>query len=205
MSTNNLRFLALGAALGAAVAYAILSKKKRKDKSAIDPAQPKAVEFKIRPKSGHSMGVGVCCLVVNPTKHPGKVLLGRRQGSDGSGTFAPPGGHLEYGESLSACASREVLEETGLISESVHCASLINACRDSDKYHYVAPVMVCHTRGEPKNLEPTKCDGWEWYDWNGPSFPSKLFAPLVALRSTKFDPFSEPQDSIACETADTTA
>jgi ADP-ribose pyrophosphatase YjhB (NUDIX family) len=44
----------------------------------------------------------------------GKVLLVRR--SD-SGNWALPGGQMELGESLAACARREVLEETGLAVE----------------------------------------------------------------------------------------
>lgn len=57
-----------------------------------------------RPK----VGVGVIVLKEK------KLLLGQRKGSHSQGEWAPPGGHLEFGEEVAACAKRELLEETGL-------------------------------------------------------------------------------------------
>ena len=54
------------------------------------------------------VGVGVIVL------RDGLVLLGERIGSHGSRTWALPGGHLEFGETVEQCAAREVREETGL-------------------------------------------------------------------------------------------
>jgi len=42
--------------------------------------------------------VGLGVLIIKD----GKVLLGRRKGAHGEGTWAPPGGHLECGESFGA-------------------------------------------------------------------------------------------------------
>jgi ADP-ribose pyrophosphatase YjhB (NUDIX family) len=51
----------------------------------------------------------------------GKVLLGKRKHADGlgDGEYAGTGGHLEYMESIEACAKRETLEECGLEIENV--------------------------------------------------------------------------------------
>ena len=58
-----------------------------------------------------SLHVGVGVLVRDGA---GDVLLGLRRGSHGAATWGLPGGHLEPGETIAACAARETLEETGL-------------------------------------------------------------------------------------------
>jgi 8-oxo-dGTP diphosphatase len=55
--------------------------------------------------------VGIGVLIFN---HKNEVLLGNRINSHGSQTWAPPGGHLELGESFEICSIRETKEETGL-------------------------------------------------------------------------------------------
>jgi 8-oxo-dGTP diphosphatase len=57
------------------------------------------------------VGLGV---ILISTGHPGRVLLGLRKDSDGSGAWGLPGGYIEFGESFEECAVREVYEETGL-------------------------------------------------------------------------------------------
>ena len=39
-------------------------------------------------------------------KYKNKVLVGKRKGSHGDGTWAFPGGHLEYGETIDVCGKR---------------------------------------------------------------------------------------------------
>ncbi|OAP64355.1 hypothetical protein AYL99_00327 [Fonsecaea erecta] len=55
-----------------------------------------------------------------------KFLLGQRLGSHGAGTWALPGGHLEFGESLEECAAREVREETGLEVDEIEFLTATN-------------------------------------------------------------------------------
>ena len=71
----------------------------------------------------------------------------------GPGTWALPGGHLEFGETFEACARREVLEETGLAvkHDSVRFLTATNDVMQPERKHYVTVFMGC--RPEPENME----------------------------------------------------
>jgi 8-oxo-dGTP diphosphatase len=108
----------------------------------------------------------------------GRILLGRRRGSHGSGYYAAPGGHIEFGESFEQAARREVREETGLEIENLRLLSVGNYIfdREDGERHYIDVDFVCEAPdGEPATIEPEKCDGWDWYD------PDDLPEPLFVV------------------------
>lgn len=120
------------------------------------------------------VGVGVLVL------RDGRVLLGRRRGAHGAGTWAPPGGHLAFGEEIADCARREVAEETGLRLDAVAPGPFVNDVFRSEGRHYVTLFVVAHhASGDPELREPDACDGWGWYRWG--DWPGPLFAPLRTL------------------------
>ena len=130
--------------------------------------------------------VGVGAIVIRE----GKVLLGRRLGAHGAGTWALPGGHLEFGETIEACARREVLEETGLALSSVCGGPHTSDIFPEVVRHYVT-LFVCaeSPQGTPLLLEPSKCAEWSWFAWH--ALPRPLFRPLESLLQTGFDPFRQ--------------
>jgi 8-oxo-dGTP diphosphatase len=127
--------------------------------------------------------VGVAVIVVRGDR----VLLGERIGSHGAGTWALPGGHLEFGESVEECAAREVMEETGLAIQSIVPGPYTNDVFVADQKHYVTLFVTAHCPiGEPRLCEPTKCTSWQWFSWS--ALPQPLFQPLAALVRTGFAP-----------------
>lgn len=121
------------------------------------------------------IGVGVLIF------REGKLLLGRRKGSHGAESWAAPGGHLEFGESIEQCARREVLEETGLRLEDLSYGTFTNDIFPAEHKHYVTLFIVAHHAvGEPLLCEPDKCSGWQWFATD--NLPQPLFVPLQNLR-----------------------
>ncbi len=137
--------------------------------------------------------VGVGVFITSPAR-PGSVLLGKRIGSAGSGSYALPGGHLEFGESWAECAEREVKEETGLAVRKMRVGTVINSVERETNYHYLVVFMVCEAEpgSEPINCEPAKCEGWDWYAWTPTDgLPRPLFRTLKDVLALGFDPFRD--------------
>lgn len=109
----------------------------------------------------------------------GKILLGKRKDTHGHGEWAFPGGHLEYKESVEECTRREIAEETGLIAISLKLGPWTEDIIDNDKHYVTLFVFVRSFIGQPKLLEPHKCEGWEWFGWN--ELPSPLFITIKSL------------------------
>jgi 8-oxo-dGTP diphosphatase len=127
--------------------------------------------------------VGVGVIVVRADT----VLLGLRRGSHGAGSWALPGGHLQWGESVENCARREVKEETGLNLGVVGQGPYTNDVMAAEGKHYVTCfVEAVALAGEAQVLEPTKCERWAWFAWS--AMPEELFQPLKTLVESGFIP-----------------
>lgn len=104
--------------------------------------------------------IGACIILLDKTKS--KVLLGKRKNSYKVGFYGLPGGRLELGEELKACAKREVWEETNLRLNNIDYVSVVReAQEEKDFIHFV--FASNNYQGELINKEPDKCEGWEWY------------------------------------------
>jgi 8-oxo-dGTP diphosphatase len=125
--------------------------------------------------------VGIGVFVVKD----GKFLMGHRKGSHGEGTWAIPGGHMEYGESFEQTAAREVLEETGLTISNVRFGAVTNDVFKEENKHYVTVwVLSDWVSGEPTLTEPDKFIDQAWIDID--ELPQPLFLSWEALLQSEF-------------------
>ena len=113
------------------------------------------------------------------------ILLGKRLGRHGHGSWSFPGGHLEFGESWEECAKRETLEEAGITIHNLRFGAVTNDIFD-DKHYVTIYIIADYLSGEVRIMEPEKCECWEWYSWT--KFPTPLFLPLKNLRASDFNP-----------------
>lgn len=103
--------------------------------------------------------VGVNAIVIKDNK----ILLGKRINCFGEGDYGLPGGHFEKNEKMNEALYREVLEETGIICKSITFSNIVN-CPGTHGHYLQIGFVVNDFEGEPKLMEPEKCEGWEWFD-----------------------------------------
>lgn len=126
-------------------------------------------------------GAGVVVLLFNPD---GDILIGKRKGSHGAGTWSLPGGKIEFLETAMETISRELEEETGIrLSKSRFTARewLDSIWLDytQGQQHWITLFTEAElTEAQAVTLrEPDKCEEWRWVD------------PAILLRSQDYPLF----------------
>lgn len=129
--------------------------------------------------------IGISTIILHP-EEKFYILMGRRKGSHGHGTWSFPGGHLEFEESIIDCSIREAWEETGLELKFPEVTPYLyteNLFPEFGK-HYITIYSLAEALSvQPILKEPEKCYGWEWVNWydltGGRINP--LFSPIPKL------------------------
>lgn len=127
--------------------------------------------------------VGIGALIV----HEGRLLLLRRAGSHGGGTWSTPGGHLDFGESPEQCAIRETEEETGVRITDVWFRGITNDVFTATGLHYITIWMQGRLEsGEAFIAAPDEATEVGWFPLD--ALPEPLFQPLANLRAGRSYP-----------------
>ena len=116
------------------------------------------------------------------------MLLGRRGKSSthAQGVWGLPGGKLDFGESLPACAVRETREEAGIEVKNIEFLALTNDLFKNENKHFVTIFMIAdHQAGDPQVLEKNKMEQWAWFLPD--QLPKPLFSPITNLFNQGID------------------
>jgi len=109
------------------------------------------------------IGVGGGVLIVNDD---GDVLLMKR-GRDvrnESGWWSKPGGGVKFGETAIEAMKREMKEELDIEIEITGYLPHTDHIIESENQHWASFNFIAYiTKGEPKNMEPEKCDAIKWF------------------------------------------
>jgi 8-oxo-dGTP diphosphatase len=134
--------------------------------------------------------VGVSAVVVRG----GLVVVGRRRGSHGAGSWAFPGGKVEPGEDPRDVVVRELDEETGLRAVRVEPIAWTSdlLTHGEDTLHFITlHHLVEVARGEPVVREADKVEDWRWVACD--DIPEPVFAPAASLLATGWRPQGLPR------------
>ena len=120
--------------------------------------------------------VGVAIIITRDDQ----LLLIKRKGTRGPGTWSTPGGHLDFGETPEQCAAREAKEEVGLDVTDIRFRAVTNDVFDQQGKHYITIWMDGKsTSGQPYIAAEKEVAEIGWFAWN--SLPNPLFLSLENL------------------------
>ncbi len=109
------------------------------------------------------IGVGCGAFIVNEKN---EVLLIRRgpQSKNRVGQWSIPGGAVDFGETFRSALTREIKEELAIDIEILDHLCLVDDILPVENQHWITPQFLARiVSGEPKIMEPEKCDGLAWF------------------------------------------
>jgi 8-oxo-dGTP diphosphatase len=135
--------------------------------------------------------VGVSVII----KKGDRILLEKRAHSHGAGTWGPPSGHIDYGETPEQTAARETQEETGVSISEIKFRCVTNDVFEAGHKHYITLWFEAkYVSGEPQVKAPGEESNVGWFTWD--ALPEPLFLPLKHLLEGENYPSQTTQDKM---------
>lgn len=106
----------------------------------------------------------------------GSILLGKRKNCYGAGTWALPGGHVEFNERLADTICREAKEEldADIVPKELKLVSIVDDLQPENNLHHIhISFEVKNPKWEPRIMEPDYCEEWRYFPIN--SLPDNFF------------------------------
>jgi|SRR5579864_1672572 len=120
-----------------------------------------------------TIAVRVGMLVLNGDR----ILLEKRANVLGAGTWSPPLGHLDFGETFEQTAMRELQEETGLEIVDPRFRCITNDIFEAEREQSITIWMEAkYVSGELQLKAPEEETNIGWFQWN--DLPGPLFLPI---------------------------
>jgi 8-oxo-dGTP diphosphatase len=124
-----------------------------------------------------------------------RILLEKRQHTHGAGTWGPPSGHIDFGETPEQTAIRETQEETGVSIGELKFRVVTNDVFETEQKHYITLWFEAkYISGEPKVSAPEEESDVGWFTWD--NLPQPLFLPLQHLLEGKTYPSQTTTDKV---------
>jgi 8-oxo-dGTP diphosphatase len=123
-----------------------------------------------------SANVGVSVLV----RRGEELLLEKRAHAHGAGTWGPPSGHIDFGETPEQTAQRETSEETGVSISNLVFLGVTNDVFENEQKHYITVWFdATYESGEATLKSPEEESEIGWFSRD--ALPQPLFLPLQHL------------------------
>ena len=114
-----------------------------------------------------------------------ELLLGRRKNVHGAGSWALPGGHVEFGEKVLVALKREMQEELGVDIQRAKLVTVTDDFRPKENQHYLhVSFLVEKYLGQITNNEPDRCEEWQYFPLN--KLPEDIYPPHAKILKTFF-------------------
>ena len=93
------------------------------------------------------------------------LLVQRAHTGFRDGEWSVPAGRLDIGESVRQTAARETAEEVGVLINIEDLGEPLVMNHRDERGERLYFFFTCSTwRGEPRNMEPKKCNAINWFD-----------------------------------------